>query len=197
MPLSAIHQKVRASTVNAYRKQQHQHIYRHCQLGHVIYGHAILVAVCIFMLPMLDVAAEHKQLTTTLHTNPTDLCDDHVTFSDSPLVLPSLNNMLPAMILQNRVVWSNIHLLHSLSHSSIHQVFLKLGISVSYNLKVVGMVVILLLLQSGDIETNPGPDGEYTLTLNFKCCMVERNWNEANPANFQFSIPFLIFQGTS
>ena len=172
MPLSAMHQKVRTSTVSAYQRK-HQYIYRHCQLGHVIPCHAILVAVCIFMLPMLEVAAEHKQLTTTHHTNPADLCGDHVTFSDSPLVLPSLNNMLPAMVLQNKVVWSNIHLSHSLSHSSIHQVFLKLDISVSYSLKVVGMVMILLLLQSGDIETNPGPDGECMLTLNFKCCTIE------------------------
>ena len=27
---------------------------------------------------------------------------------------------------------------------------------------VVGAVVVLLLLMSGDIETNPGPVGEYT-----------------------------------
>ena len=38
--------------------------------------------------------------------------------------------------------------------------------------------MVLLLLLSGDIETNPGPDGEYC-----KCCVVERNWNETNPAN--------------
>ena len=126
----------------------------------MIPGHAILVVVCIFMLPMLEVAAEHKQLTTTHHTNPADLCGRHVTFSDSPLVLPSLDNMQPAMVLQNRVVWSNIHLLHSLSDSSIRRVFLKLGLSVSYSLKVVG---VLLLLLSGDIETNPGPDGEYSI----------------------------------
>ena len=153
------HQKFRTSTVSASQKK-HQYMYCHC---HVIPGHAILAAVCIFMLPMLEVAAEHKLLTTTHHTNPADKCC-HVTFSDSPLVLPSLDNMLPAMVLQNRVVWTNIHshLLHSLSHSSICHVFLKLGLSVSYSLKVVGMVVVLLLLLSGDIETNPGPDGEYS-----------------------------------
>ena len=161
MPLSAMHQKVRTSTVSAYQRK-HQYIHCHCQLGHVIPGHAILVAVCIFMLPMLEIAGEHKQLTTTHHTNPTDLCGGHVTFSDSPLVLPSLNRMLPAMVLQNRVLWSNIHLSHSSSHSNIHHVFLKLGLRVSYSLKVVGMVVILLLLLSGDIETNPGPDGEHS-----------------------------------
>ena len=185
MPFSAVPKKVRTSTVSAYRRK-HQYIYRHCQLGHVIPGHAILVAVCTLMLPMLEVAAEHKQLTTTHHTNPANLCGGHVTFSDSHLVLPSLSNILPAMALQNRVVWSNIHLSHFLSHSSVCQVFLKLGLSVSYSLKVVGMLVILLLLLSGDIETNPGPDGEYTLTLNFKHYMVERNWNEANPANLSF-----------
>ena len=156
-----MHQKVQTSTVSAYQRQQHRYIYHHCQLGHVIPGHAILVAVCIFMLPMLEVAAEHKQLTTTHHTNPADLHGGHVTFCHSPLVLPSLDNMLPAMVLQNRVVWSNIHQSHSLSHSSIRHVFLRLGLSVSYSLKVVGMVVILLLLLSGDIETNPGPNGEY------------------------------------
>ena len=143
------------------QRQQHQYIYHHFHLGHVIPGHAILVAVCIFMLPMLEVAGEHALLTAIHHTNPADLHGGHVTFSHSPLVLPSLNNMLPAMVLQNRVVWANIHRSHSLSHSSIRHVFLRLGLSVSYSLKVVGMVVVLLLLLSGDIETNPGPDGEY------------------------------------
>ena len=194
MPLSAMHQKVRTSTVSACQRK-HQYIYCHCQLGHVIPGHAILVAVCIFMLPMLEVAAERKQLTTTHYTNPANLCGGHVVFNNSHLVLPSLNNMLPVMVLQNRVVWSNSHLSHYLSHSSICHLLLKPGFRVSYSLKLVGMVVILLLLLSGDIETNPGPVGE----LNFKCCMIERNWNEANPATFLliFIIPFLIFQGSS
>ena len=166
-----MHQKVRTSTLSAYRRQQHQYIYHRCQLGHVIPGHAILVAVCIFMLPMLEVAAELKQPTTTHHSNPADLHGDHVTFCHSSLMLPSLDNMLPAIVLQNRVVRSNIHRSHSLSHSSIRHVFLKLGVSVCYSLKVVGMVMVLLLLLSGDIETNPGPDGEYCLV---KCCMIER-----------------------
>ena len=156
-----MHQKVRTSTLSAYRRQQHQYIYHHCQLGHVIPGHAILVAVCIFMLPMLEVAAELKQPTTTHHSNPADLYGGHLTFCHSSLVLPSLDNMLPAMVLQNRVVWSNIHQSHSLSHSSIRHAFLKLGLSACYSLKVVVMVVVLLLLLSGDIETNPGPNGEY------------------------------------
>ena len=159
MPLSAIHKKVQTSKTSACQRQQ-QHTFRHCQLGHVIPGHAILVAVCIFMLPMLEVAAEHKQLTTTHHTNPADQCGGHVTFSNSPLLLPSLNNMLPAMVLQNRVVQSNMHLSHSLSYIHRH-VSLSLGFSVPSSLKKVLMVVVLLLLLSGDVETNPGPVGEH------------------------------------
>ena len=162
MPLGAIHKKVQTSKTSAYRRQQ-QHTFRHCQLGHVIPGYAILVAVCLFMLPMLEVAVQHKQLTTTHHTNPADLCGGHVTFSHSHLVLASLDNMLPAMVLQNRIVWSNIHLSHSLSHSSINRhVFLSLGFNAPSCLKKVVMVVILLLLLSGDIETNPGPVGEHS-----------------------------------
>jgi len=82
MPFSASgHQKVWTCT-SANQRQQHQYIYRHGQLGHVIPGHAILVAVCIFMLPMLEVAAEHKQLTTTHHTNPD--AGGHLVFSHTP-----------------------------------------------------------------------------------------------------------------
>ena len=159
MPLSAKYKKVETSTTSAYRRQQHQYIYHHCQLGHVIPGHAILVAVCIFMLPMLDVAAEHKQLTTTHHTNLADLCAGHVAFSHSHLVLPSLRNLLPAMVLQNRVVRLNMYLSRSFSNSSICHI--SFGLCLSSLKKVVVVVVILLLLLSGDIETNPGPDGEH------------------------------------
>ena len=34
-------------------------------------------------------------------------------------------------------------------------------------------MVVLLLLLCGDVETNPGPDGEY-----IKLYMVKKNWNE-------------------
>ena len=162
MPLSASgHKKFQTSKTSAYRRQQ-QDTFCHCQLGHVIPGHAILVAVCIFMLPMLEVAAEHKQITTKHHTIPADQCGGHVTFSNSPLVLPSLNNMLSAMVLQNRVVWSNMCLSHSSSHSSISHISLGLRLSVPSSLKMMVMVVVLLLLLSGDIETNPGPVGEHS-----------------------------------
>ena len=37
-------------------------------------------------------------------------------------------------------------------------------------IRVVGVVVILLLLMSGDIETNPGPHGEFNfITIRSKC----------------------------
>ena len=160
MPLSAMYQKIQTSTVSAHQRQQHQYIYRHCQLGHVIPGHAILLAVCIFMLPMLEVAAEHKQLTTIHHTDPANLCGGHVTFSHFHLVLPSLSNLLPAMVLQNRVVRSNMCFSRSFSHSSIRPISFGLCPS-SLKKVVVVMVVILLLLLSGDIETNPGPVGKH------------------------------------
>ena len=184
MPLSGKHQNIRTNTVGDYQRQQHQYI--HCQLGHVIPGHAILVAVCILMLPMLDVAAEHKQLTTTHHTNPADLCVGHVTFSNSPLVLLSLSNVLPAIVLQNKVVKSKMRLSHSLCHSrlsSIHHVFLGLGLSVSYCLKMM-MVVVLLLLLSGDIETNPGPVGEHTLTIYSNKTQAIQFWEFMGESNF-------------
>ena len=162
MPPSAVHKKVQTSKTSAAYRRQQQHTFCHCQLGHVIPGHAVLVAVCIFMLPMLDVAAEHKQLTATHHTNPADLYGGRVTFSHSPLVLPSLDNMLPAIVLQNKLVLSNIHLSHSLLYSSINRhVSHSLGTNVPSCLKKVVMVAILLLLLSGDIETNPGPVGEH------------------------------------
>ena len=151
-----MHQKVQTYTVSAYRRQQHQYIYHHCQLGQVISGYAILLAVCILMLPMLQVAAEHALLTTTHHTNP---AGGHLAFSHVPLVLPSFSNLLPAVVLQNRVVMSNLCLSHSYSHSSICHISFGLGLNVPSRLMV--MMVFLLLLLSGDIETNPGPDGEY------------------------------------
>ena len=158
MPLSVKHKKVQTSTTSVCRMQQHQYVYHHCQLGHVIPGHGIFVAVCIFMLPMLEVAAEHKQLTTTHHTGP---AGGHVTFSHVPLVLPSFSNLLPAMVLQNGVVRPNMCLSHSFSHSSIRHISFGLGLNVPSSLRKVVMMVFLLLLLSGDIETNPGPDGEY------------------------------------
>jgi len=186
-----MHQKVRTCTVSTYRKQQHQCIYHHCQLGHVISGHAILVAVCIFMLPMLEVAAEHAQLTTTHHTNPAGC---HVTFCHSPLVLPSLSNVLPAMALQYKVVK---YLSCSFSQSSICHVSLGLVISVHSCLKKVVVVVILLLLLSGDIETNPGPVGEYiasSVDVKTGDCIVPQI---STSICIYHSIPFLISQGTS
>ena len=156
MPLSVKDKKVQTSTTSVYRMQQHQYVYHHCQLGHVIPGHAILVAVCIFMLPMLEVAAEHKQLTTTHHTIP---AGRHVIFSHVPLVLPSLSNLLPAMVLQNGVERPNMS--HSFSHSSICHISFGLSFNVPSSLRKVVMMVFILLLLSGDIETNPGPDGEH------------------------------------
>ena len=137
-----------------------------CQLCNVTAGHAFLLAVCITLLPMLVITAEHAQLASTDHMNPMDQSCIHplcTSFKHACLMLPSLNNILPAMALQNEIVKSNIWCLsRSSSHTSVHRVSFSPGFSVPSGLgrMVVGAVVILLLLMSGDIEMNPGPVGE-------------------------------------
>jgi len=82
-------------------------------------------------------------------------------------MLPSLNNILPAMALQNEIVKSNIWcLLPSSSSTSVRHVSCSPGFGVPSGLgrMVVAAVVVLLLLMSGDIEMNPGPIGEYINT---------------------------------
>ena len=79
-------------------------------------------------------------------------------------MLPSLDNILPAMALQNEIVKSNIWCLsRSSSHANVRHVSFSPGFSVpsaGLGRMVVGVVVLLLLLMSGDIEMNPGPVGE-------------------------------------
>ena len=163
MPVSSRHWKVHNYALNACQRQR-QYIYNHCQLSSMTPGHALIVSVCIVMLPMLGLASEHVQLKTTYHINAVNkmyIYPCHMSFHHTTLVLPSLNNVLPAMVLQNRVVKLNIgcrfHFssYFSVQHVSSSWVYFCLG------RKVVGMVVFLLLLLSGDIELNPGPLGEY------------------------------------
>ena len=154
--------------MRAFRRSQPQciNLRFQCQLGHVPPSHAFIVGMCIFMLPMLVVAAEHVQLATTDLMNPMNQSCIHprcTTFKHAPFMLPSLNNILPAMALQNEIVKSNIWCLsHSSSHASVRHVSFSPGFSVPSGLgkMVVGVVVVLLLLMSGDIEMNPGPVGE-------------------------------------
>ena len=144
--------------MKGYRKQR-QYIYRHSQLCHVTRSCAVIVGVCILMLPMLELATEHVQLATVYYKNPINqwhVHQRHVTFSHTPL-LPFLSNVLPAMALQNRVAWSNIK---CSSHSRVCHVSLNPA-PTGLGRRVVG-VVFLLLLMSGDIEMNPGPIGEWT-----------------------------------
>ena len=114
------------------------------------------------MLPMLGLVDEHAQLTTMYHMNPINKCSvypRHMTFNHTPLVLPSLNNVQRAMALQNRVARSNIR--HLSSHSNASFVPLILCPLLQLGERATEMVVILLLLMSGDVEMNPGPVGEY------------------------------------
>ena len=154
--------------MRAFRRSQPQCINPRfqCQLGHVNPGHAFLMTMCIFMLPMAVIAAEHTQLTMT---EPVILFGRwcihprHMSLKHTPLKLPSLSNILPVMALQNEIVKSNIWCLScSTSHASVRRVSFSPGFSVPSGLvrMVVGAVVVLLLLMSGDIETNPGPVGE-------------------------------------
>ena len=164
MPISAGHREVQNNAVKAHRKQR-QNNYCHCQLCHVTPSCALIVGVCILMLPMLELATEHVQLATMYYRNPINHA--HPIFCHTPF----LNNVLPAMVLHNRVAWSNIK---CLSPSIVHCVFLSPAPTVPTGLgrRVVGVVVLLLLLMSGDVETNPGPVGELTLLMCFEFSAV-------------------------
>ena len=160
MVSSTQHRDLQTNAMKAYRKQR-QNIYHHCSLCHVTPSLAILVSTSILMLPMLELAAERAQLTTMYYTNHWHVHPRHMTFSHTHL-LPSLNNVLPAMVLQNRVTWSNSKSLpYTSSHSSVRHVSHSPA-PTGLVRRVVGVVIILLLLMSGDIEMNPGPVGECT-----------------------------------
>ena len=124
-------------------------------------GLSLLVSVCFFMLPMLGLVDEHVQLTTTYHMSPINQCPRHLIFNHTHLVLPSLNNVLPAMVFQNRGVNFNVGCPSSLN-SNASSVSLVLRPVPQLGRRAMEMVVVLLLLMSGDVEMNPGPVGEYT-----------------------------------
>ena len=154
------------NSMKAYQRPR-QYIYHPCQPGRVAPGLGLLVSVCILMLPMLVLVDEHAQLTTMYHTNPINQWSGHahhMTFNHTPLLLPSLSNVLPAMALQSKVARSNIGCASYTSfHSGVRHVPLILHLNLPSGLRrrVVGVVLVLLLLLSGDIETNPGPVGEF------------------------------------
>ena len=103
---------------------------------------------------MLELATEHVQLTTTCRMNHINQCSlSRMNCSHTPLVLPSLNNVLPAMVLQNTVNIKCLSYISSVRHVSLSTAPTGLARRV--------VVVLLLLLMGGDIETNPGPVGEW------------------------------------
>ena len=163
MPINTGHCKVKTNAMKAYRKQW-QYIYRHCQLCHVTPSCALIVGVCILMLPMLELANEHVQLATTFHMNHLHhVHSHHMTITHKYLMLPSLSNVLPAMVLQNTVAWSNIRC--PSSHSCVRCVSLNPTAPTGVGKRAVVVVMLLLLLMSGDIETNPGPVGKCICNL--------------------------------
>ena len=154
--------------MKGYRRPR-QYIYHHSQLGHVSPGLSLLVSVCVLMLPMLGLVDEHAQLTTMYHMNPINqwnVHSHHMAFRQTPLVLilPPLDNVLPAVALQNRVVLSIIGFpSYTSSQSDVSHILpiLHLNLPSGLGRRVMGVVLTLLLLLSGDIETNPGPVGEF------------------------------------
>ena len=127
------------------------YIHHPYQLCHVTPSYAVPLAVCILMLPMLVVVHEYMQLATM----------NSMTFSHTPLALSSLNNVLPAMVLQSRVERSTIgYSSHSPPRSYTWRTSSGLGLRVCSRRSMI-VVMLLLLLLSGDIEMNPGPLGEF------------------------------------
>ena len=166
MPIDTGHKQT--NSMKTCRRPQ-EYIYYPCQPGRVAPGLGLLVSVCILMLPMLVLVDEHVQLTTMNHMNhmnPINQWSGHAHHMTCPgsLVLPSLSNVLPSMVLQSRVTRSNIGCAsYSSSHSGVRHIppILHLNLPSGLGRRVVGVVVVLLLLLSGDIETNPGPVGEF------------------------------------
>ena len=168
MPSSIGQRKVQNNAMNAYRKQR-QYIYRHCQLCHVTPNSAVIVGVCILMLPMLKLATKHVQLIATCHMN--HVPPPRMNFSHTSLELPSLNNVLPTMVLQNQLAWLNImYPSYTSSYFNVHCVSLGPA-TTGLERMAVGVVIILLLLMSGDIEMNPGPLGQ--CSKNQVCWMLK------------------------
>ena len=158
MPISTGHQKVQTNMMKGYKRPP-QYIYHHCQLGHVTPGLGLLVSVCVLMLPMLGLVDEHVQLTTMYCINSSNqwyVHQCHMTFSHTPMVLPSLSSILPAMILQNRTVKLDVRCSSCTSSQSgvCHVSPVRLNLPSGLARRA---VLTLLLLLSGDIETNPGP----------------------------------------
>ena len=143
--------KFQTNAMKAYGKQRHYN-FRYCQSCHMNHAQAVIWGVCLLMLPMLELVTEHVHLTTTCRMNPVNR--GHLSRSHTPLVLPSLNNVLPAMVLRNIKCLLYISFVRHVSLSPAPTAPTGLG------RRVVGVVVLLLLLMSGDIETNPGPVGE-------------------------------------
>ena len=115
---------------------------------------------------MLGLVDEHVQLTTVYHMNPihqcyVHQCHDHMTSCHTSLVLPSLNNVIPTMVLQNTIVRMSVRCpLYTLFRTGVRHVF-SISLPSDLERRVMGVVFVLLLLLSGDIETNPGPVGEF------------------------------------
>ena len=164
MPIGTCSKNFQVNTVNASQRQQ-QYSYHHCQLG-VTLGHLLPVSVY-----MLGFSAEYMQLSTTYHIKFISqwymyVHPHYMTFRFAALLQP-VNNVQPTMVIQSRVLWSNIKgFSYTLSHFNTSvTVSLQLNFSFSLGSRMARLVLFLLLLLSGDVELNPGPFGEYFLYI--------------------------------
>ena len=93
MLIATGHRKVQTDTMKAYRKRSRkQYNYHQYQLRQVTPGNALLISVCILMLPMVRLSAEHVQLAINYRVNPINQCCDHrhhMNISHTPLMLVS------------------------------------------------------------------------------------------------------------
>ena len=79
-------------------------------------------------------------------------------------MLPHLDTVPPALVLQN----NQVTIRSSSSHSRVRRVSPSPGLGVPSGLgRMVVGVILLLLVLSGDVETNPGPVGEFSVVLYF------------------------------
>ena len=96
---------------------------------------------------------------TDHHRTTERLFSCHITFRHAHLVIPQLKNVLPVLVLQLNIA---CQILCSLSHFRLFCASPTPGLGIPSGLgRMVSGVIALLLIMSGDIETNPGPIGEF------------------------------------
>ena len=163
MPISAGYRKVQNNAVKACRKHRQHTVYRHCQLCHVTPTCALIVGVCILMLPMLELANERVQLATMYdrnhinHVHAPDLrahpISQQCATSHGPPEQSSVVKYQMSVPLQCPLCYAQPS-----SHYGYGSEEEDGG----------GGGASTTILMSGDVEMNPGPVGGWTLLMYFE-----------------------------